>query len=935
MSAKASATKNLPIIISLVEDADACLMKEFVMRNIYIVLAGLITAAAVLGWSGQAVQTEPVAPAVEEKAPKADVEDVQHKLTVSALSKEDTALRAAIDTATNDSRFKSGVKPTVPSNFRLLGPDVSPALDASSNIIKMPDYKAVLDMLLENAQLASRSVALVNLEKGEILASKDSSWLLPVMKTLNDSAGEKLEVSNGTLGRLAWKCLEESREHCVCGFSPIKAAIKNACEVAKTTFVNFDGNAVNSVALFGAENCALDAVYNDIAKAVAAVPDSKGKVNVAGVSYQFERSKLDNGIELVSVLELVPEVPADQTKAEIKSAGVMGYSYQTLGIAAGAGIVMILLGFFCTRRREKDKKQLPETGEKDGRAQVGENDEKIKALKSENERLKSEVEDLKKKSADKSAELTQPKTETQDLKAAQSSEIETEAHEVEKDEASDESKAHTLVDSPANIAAMQDPLEKVLDETRLADEKMPETEEAEKSVGEAGKSADEDKCEKVEDGDKTDLAHDAEHENESADQKDSKLSGRPVLPKLGMLKASTAPKTEKMGLPKSGALTKSASAKTVKADAKSNAKDDAKDDAKSNVKDEAKSSAKNSGAKNTQEISDPNRITAQIDASINPVSSKEQSQAFFESFSDEGWDEISESFDELFNNGSVFKENKAKKREKKKSDLKGEALTGERSGTRDASLGMSGFLEAVKPPEETGRKTASTMIVKKLGTDSQDSGIKSVVRGIGDSGRPRLPTIKSAGPSLHTKTLLGAGAGIASASITDKPRATLSGIGAISKATIEDVPEMPKRDSLQMITPWREDVDKKSSGMDQNSLLDALKRRAKDVSEIEATSADGSLEYNRGLSRSGVFSVTGSRVDIDPLSDSEYFKSLYTEFTEAQKKCGDKNEITLEQFVSKLARQKETIMKKHKCKSVRFKVYEKDGKVCMTAITQK
>ncbi len=908
------------------------------MRNIYIVLAGLITAAAVLGWSGQGVEKEPVAPTVEVKAPKAEVEVVQHKLTVSALSKEDTALRAAIDAATNDSRFQSGVKPVVPSDFRLLGPDVSPALDASSNVIKMPDYKAVLDMLLENAQLASRSVALVDLEKGAILASKDSSWLLPVMKTLNDRSGEKLEVSNGTLGRLAWKCLEESREHCVCGFSPLEVAIKNACDIAKTTFVNFDGKSVNSVALFGAENCTLDARYNDIAKAVAAVPDSKGKVDVAGVSYQFERSKLSNGIEVVSVLELAPEVPAEPQKAEIKSADVMGYSYQTLGIAAGAGIVMILLGFFCTRRREKDKKQLPESGDNGEHAEVGENDEKIKALQSENERLKTEVEDLKKKSADKAETLSQLKAETvennQELESQSSDIPEAEAHDAEKAGGSDENKMHTLVDSLANLAAMQDPLEKVLDETRPAEEKKDEAEGNEKLAGDAGKLDDK----KVADGDKADVVQGAEHEKESAEPKDTKQAGRPVLPKLGMLKASTAPKSEKKGIPKPGALTEPVSAKSVKAEVKSSAKDEAKssakDDAKSSAKDEAKSSAK-SGAKNTQEISDPNRITAQIDASINPVSSKEQSQAFFESFSDEGWDEISESFDELFNNGSVFKENKAKKRDKKQSDLKGEAITEERSGTRDASLGMSGFLEAVKPPEETGRKTASTMIVKKIGSDSQGGGIKSVVRGIGDAGRPRLPTIKSAGPSLHTKTLLGAGAGIASASITDKPRATLSGIGAISKATIEDVSEMPKRDSLQMITPWREDSDKKSGGMDQNSLLDALKRRAKDVSEIESTSADGSLEYNRGLSKSGVFSVTGSRVDIDPLSDSEYFKSLYTEFTEAQKKCGDKNEITLEQFVSKLARKKETIMKEHKCKSVRFKVYEKDGKVCMTAITQK
>jgi hypothetical protein len=202
-------------------------------------------------------------------------------------------------------------------------------------------------------------------------------------------------------------------------------------------------------------------------------------------------------------------------------------------------------------------------------------------------------------------------------------------------------------------------------------------------------------------------------------------------------------------------------------------------------------------------------------------------------------------------------------------------------------------------------------------------------RTITDSGRPRLPTIKSAGPGLHTKTLLGTGTGL-----NDKPRTTITGINAISKATIEDVPDMPK--SLQLITPWRDETEKKrDNGMDENSLLDALKRRAKDVSEIDSTSADGSLEYNRGLSRSGVFSVTGSRVDIDPLSDSEYFKALYTEFSELQKKCGDTTEMTLEQFVSKLARKKEAILQSRNWKNVRFVVYEKDGKASVMAKPQK
>ena len=901
------------------------------MRNIYIVLAGLVTAAAVLGWSGREVQTEPV-PVVDVPAP-VEVDVAQHKPTVSAVSKEDTSLRAAIDAAANDARVKAGVKPVVSSDFRLLGPDVAPSLDASSNVIQMPDYKAVLELLVENAQLASRSVAIADLSRATILASKDSSWLLSLMKDLSDVSGEKLVVSDGRLGRLAWKCLEETREHCIIGYAPMEAAIKNACEIAHTTFVSFDGKPVDTAELFGAENCKQEAGYEALAKSLAAVPDEKGKVEAGGVSYQFERSKLENGIEIVSVLELVPEVPENVPKDEIKAAGCMGYSYPVLGIAAFSGIVMVLLGVFCTRRR--DRKPLPEPENQNAKVEAGESDEKAKAIKRENDALKAEAEALKKKAADLEAQVSQI---SEALKASRSEleheqisrmSLAEENRRLEDSIASGDGKERTLVDTPANIAALPDPIEKLLEESIMPDK------DENKPAADNAKPADAGKAESAADKSEHAVAKD------DNDSKAAKQPNRPALPKLGSLKVgtvSTAPKQD------SASKAKANGASAAKTDAKPASRTAAKPDAKP-----AENADKKSGrakGKDTAEISDPNRITAQIDASINPVSSKENSQAFFESFSDEGWDEISESFDELFKNGSVFNESKVSGDKKSRSKKRSDVFPEDHSSMRDTSLGMSSFFEAVNKAEESGgRKTPSTVIVKKAsatGNTEQaneegtatgsSSGLISMPRSLLESGRSRQATIRSAGPSLHTTTLIGTGT-----VTTDKPHTTFNGLAAISKATIEDVPEMPKKEGLQMITPWREGVDKKhDSGMDQNSLYDALKRRAKDVSEIEATSADGSLEYNRGLSRSGVFSVTGSRVDIDPLSDSEYFKALHAEYVETQKKCGDTSEqMTLEQFVSKLAREKERIMKTYKCQNVRFQVYVKNGKASVMAKPQK
>ena len=82
--------------------------------------------------------------------------------------------------------------------------------------------------------------------------------------------------------------------------------------------------------------------------------------------------------------------------------------------------------------------------------------------------------------------------------------------------------------------------------------------------------------------------------------------------------------------------------------------------------------------------------------------------------------------------------------------------------------------------------------------------------------------------------------------------------------------------------------------------------------------------------------MTGSRVDIDPLSDNEYFKSLYEKYIELQKQCGEStNKFTQEQFVSRLAREKERLIKTYNCRTVRFTVYVKEGKASLKATPQK
>ncbi|MFA5623903.1 MAG: MXAN_5187 C-terminal domain-containing protein [Bradymonadales bacterium] len=122
--------------------------------------------------------------------------------------------------------------------------------------------------------------------------------------------------------------------------------------------------------------------------------------------------------------------------------------------------------------------------------------------------------------------------------------------------------------------------------------------------------------------------------------------------------------------------------------------------------------------------------------------------------------------------------------------------------------------------------------------------------------------------------------------------------------------------------------------MDSNTLLDALKRRTRDVSQIalDPVTANTSSEDIPSLSKSGVFSVTGSRVDVDPLNDTEYYKNLYDKFIETKKACGEPTDkLTLDRFISRLARNKESLMQTYQCKNVRFQVYVKDGKTALKA----
>ena len=130
------------------------------------------------------------------------------------------------------------------------------------------------------------------------------------------------------------------------------------------------------------------------------------------------------------------------------------------------------------------------------------------------------------------------------------------------------------------------------------------------------------------------------------------------------------------------------------------------------------------------------------------------------------------------------------------------------------------------------------------------------------------------------------------------------------------------------------------------SLANALQRRARDVSQLDMPAADasdpaassgsGAFKFNHSLSTSGAFSATGSRVDIDVKSDPDYFKKLYYKYNETLKQNGEEPaKLTLEQFVSRMAKEKENLIRQYKCRDVRFEIRMKNGKTSLKAIPLK
>lgn len=67
--------------------------------------------------------------------------------------------------------------------------------------------------------------------------------------------------------------------------------------------------------------------------------------------------------------------------------------------------------------------------------------------------------------------------------------------------------------------------------------------------------------------------------------------------------------------------------------------------------------------------------------------------------------------------------------------------------------------------------------------------------------------------------------------------------------------------------------------------------------------------------------------------EQAHFKEVYQDFLRTRQECGeDTSDLTYDRFVAKLMKNRQAIMEKYKCKSVRFQVYVKGSKAALRAL---
>ena len=98
--------------------------------------------------------------------------------------------------------------------------------------------------------------------------------------------------------------------------------------------------------------------------------------------------------------------------------------------------------------------------------------------------------------------------------------------------------------------------------------------------------------------------------------------------------------------------------------------------------------------------------------------------------------------------------------------------------------------------------------------------------------------------------------------------------------------------------------------------------------DLLAQSASGTQTKATAPPRAASIQLPSS---LDP-EDRAHFKEVYDRFIDLRRRCGESTaDLAFDRFLAKLSRNRENLVKKYNCRTVRFQVYKKDGKAALKA----
>ena len=871
-------------------------------------------------------------------------------------------------------------------------------VEEAGAVVAAPSVLGVIEGAEGNCAFKGEVVAVADLRGGKVVEATDDEKaraVVPKLRAHAAQSGVLRHVEDGALMLAVWTCKDASMAECVVvdKVKPVPLPAEFACQAAEQTYLTCDNAMPDTVATFQAADCVLDGKRAEIAQVLAGQVAPLGTFEFGGQAYRYRKTMTKSNCEVATALA---ESAVAASEGVQSGARLVLTDGMRMGLGVCGGVVFALIGLVCTRRRKEGEAEAAKdasasasaSGSGSGGVSVvavgdvaavkaqleAERAEKVQ-LESEKAALETRIERLEHESEIQKQDATQLKEQLEYAKTAFKKEQILRMSLAEENTRLEDAVASvspgTVVDRPVNSAmtggddaqikpvARVNPISAKASKPALVPTSPVVVSESQRITKNAELSVDDiDGFDKIDDfGSIGDVIGDA-------------FSG------LG--KSVNDRSTKDIIKDIESNIESDRSTKDILRDVEDSIKSDrSTKDILKDVEDSIEGNTKKdltgvaSAEVSNKVIDGENKV---IDGDVKRVDGeksdeKTESKNIFDAMTDDGWDEIADSFDSIIAPSKTV-QGGAKSPFDLLEGIEGDVKRGVEARVDDANeesgFGMTGFLNAIKterrqggvagnPHVDTETRLKSVQELPKLSSIPKIStvnrelssktptspGTAPTPKGLSSLSNATKPPVSSELPKVRAKKTLSGIASVAGPNVGAAPVPSLleRQVAPSARDLAMRNPSEKKEESFKPAPSWSGKSVQDAASVDNNTLYDALKRRAKDVSQMNlpsAPSASGDFEFNRGLSKSGVFSLTGSRVDIDPMSDNECFKQLYTQYIETQKQCGeDTNKFTLEQFVSRLAREKDRLVKRYNCKNVKFSVYIKDGKTSLKATPQK